>query len=108
MTIKTWNELSADVRAELAQRIADALPRCAVTRGPRKGAMLAKAPPASRDPDGYIVWHAVRAARHAARWGQLPNDCGIGGMMLLGISVSHKAELWDAAYEYALAKLREA
>lgn len=57
--------------------------RATVTRGPRVGGLMKRPPSPTADPAAFGAWHGVRAARHAAQWGSLPNDCGAVGMMLL-------------------------
>jgi hypothetical protein len=70
------NELTLSDHAILA--------KCLVTRGQRKGALL-KAPKDSyKEPEAFAAWHAMKAAIHALDWGYMPNNLGIGGMIMNG------------------------
>lgn len=77
--------------------------RSLATRGPRKGLPLRSPPSAAKDAPAFAAWHGWHAAAHAARWGYLPNDCGVYGMMIHG---SH--DVFDRVYDVILAAARAA
>lgn len=58
----------------------EAFCRAYTSRGPLKP--LKRPPSPAKDVRAFAAWHAGRAATHAMRWGYLPADCGVAGMMM--------------------------
>lgn len=82
------------------ENLRDACRAAFATRGDRCGLLLAKAPPARTA--AFAAWHAIRAALHASKWGYLPNDCGVAGMMFSPPGIN-AALIFDKVFDATLA-----